>query len=83
VILAAESSQDQAKELAERVRKQIEAHPFPHAAEQPLGKVSASIGVSSWPDSGTTPEAVLEAADKAMYASKMAGKNRVTLADRL
>lgn len=35
-----------------------------------------SIGISVFPDDGTTPEALLKAADTAMYAAKHAGKNQ-------
>lgn len=54
-----------------------------HDLAQPflLGEVraciSASIGVASCPEHGTTPEALLEAADVAMYRAKRAGRNGV------
>ncbi len=54
-----------------------------HDLAQPflLGEVkaciSASIGVSSCPEHGTTPEVLLEAADVAMYRAKRAGRNGV------
>ncbi len=37
--------------------------------------VSASIGISLYPQHGTTAEELIRAADKAMYAVKRGGKN--------
>ena len=37
-----------------------------------------SAGVAAFPQHGTTGDAILQAADKALYRSKDAGKNRVT-----
>lgn len=55
------------------------------AEDIPLGRagsvrVGASIGIGVWPDSGTSVDDVLVAADMAMYQSKKKGKNRFTLA---
>jgi diguanylate cyclase (GGDEF)-like protein len=41
--------------------------------------VTVSIGVACYPDHGSSIESIKEKADKAMYESKSAGKNRVTL----
>jgi diguanylate cyclase (GGDEF)-like protein len=41
-------------------------------------KPSLSVGVVSYPDDGTTADELMISADGAMYASKRAGKNRVT-----
>lgn len=38
--------------------------------------VRPSIGISLYPQDGQTPEALLQAADTAMYAAKQAGKNQ-------
>ena len=46
----------------------------------PLGKITASMGVAVFPDHGRTAKALIEAADKALYRSKGAGRDRVTLA---
>src|SRR5690606_2793682 len=35
-----------AAQLAERLRERVASHGFPHAATQPLGRVSVSIGVA-------------------------------------
>jgi diguanylate cyclase (GGDEF)-like protein len=39
--------------------------------------VTVSIGVATFPEDGTTGEAVLTAADQAMYVAKRQGRNRV------
>ncbi|MFZ2989986.1 two-component system response regulator [Ideonella sp.] len=39
-------------------------------------QVSASIGIAMHPSDGATPDALLRAADIAMYAAKAAGRNR-------
>jgi diguanylate cyclase (GGDEF)-like protein/PAS domain S-box-containing protein len=66
--------------LAERIRKAVQAYPFAHAEHQPLGSVSISVGVACYPYDGKSPQEVLKAADQAVYASKHAGRNRVTVA---
>lgn len=40
-------------------------------------QVSASIGIARFPDDGDTPDALLRAADVAMYAAKAAGRNGI------
>jgi two-component system cell cycle response regulator len=43
-------------------------------------RLSASLGVASFPEHGTTPERLLKAADIAMYRAKHEGRNRVCVA---
>ena len=40
-------------------------------------QVSASIGVTTFPQDGSSPEQLLRHADQAMYSAKQAGKNRI------
>ena len=49
---------------------------------QPVGPVTISVGVALFPEHGTDMEALIDVADRAMYASKQMGRNRVTLAGR-
>jgi diguanylate cyclase (GGDEF)-like protein/PAS domain S-box-containing protein len=51
-----------------------------HYRGHPLGRITASMGVAIFPDHGRTAKALIEAADKALYQSKSAGRDRVTLA---
>jgi diguanylate cyclase (GGDEF)-like protein len=46
-----------------------------------LGKITASLGVASYPEHGQSVEEVIRAADAALYRAKEAGRNRVELAD--
>ena len=67
-----------AERIAERVRAAIEATPFrldaPGATTMP---VTVSIGLADRSDDANT-EALLRRTDRALYASKTAGRNRVT-----
>ena len=68
---------DQAFALAERLRAYIEAQDFPHGAKQPLGRVTISAGVATFPQDAATGEELIKAADTALYEAKHAGRNRV------
>jgi diguanylate cyclase (GGDEF)-like protein len=83
VVLCPETAHPDANVVAERIRKAVQSHPFAHADAQPLGFVSVSVGVACYPVDGQTPEAVLQSADEALYASKQNGRNRVTTAPDL
>jgi len=46
-----------------------------------LGPITFSLGVSLFPDHGSTGEAVLRAADAALYQAKFEGRDRVMMAE--
>ncbi|MEZ4402480.1 MAG: diguanylate cyclase [Kofleriaceae bacterium] len=69
-----------AAKLAERIRERIAGFRFAHGGEQPMGRVSISVGVASFPDDATDAEALVRAADDALYAAKRAGRDRAVLA---
>lgn len=80
IVLLLESTGDDAFQRADALRLQVAGHNFPHGEDQPLGRVSISVGVATWPDDGTTARQVVAAADAALYRSKRRGRNLVTMA---
>jgi len=64
---------------AEQLRKGIEGLRPEHEG-RPLGSVTLSLGVAVFPDHGATGDAVIRAADAALYRAKQAGRNRVAVA---
>lgn len=65
--------------LAERLRLMIAEFPFAFREKQPLGCVSASIGVAAFPAQAGNAHALIEKADFALYQAKTSGRNRVCL----
>ncbi len=78
VILCRETGFADTLAQAEKVRTLIEGTAFQFGEFQPLGKVSASIGVSTYPEDGNQWSEVVKNADEALYDSKEKGRNRVT-----
>jgi diguanylate cyclase (GGDEF)-like protein len=78
VILAEGVGDSDARMLAEKILRTIAAAPFSiPGASLP---VTASIGVSVFPDHGTDPARLVRSADDAMYAVKAAGRNSCGMA---
>lgn len=66
---------DDAVDRAEQLRSAIAAAPVPYGSA--LIAVTASFGVATFPGDGRTIDALIGAADSALYAAKAAGRNRV------
>ena len=64
------------KDLAERIRKNIEGHIFENNGKT-VYRVTTSIGVSSYPFDSREQKELIQFADKALYAAKGAGRNCV------
>jgi diguanylate cyclase (GGDEF)-like protein len=71
-------SLEKGKERAERLRRTFSAGKYQHMGT-PL-TATLSIGVAIYPTHGATWQKVLHAADKAMYAAKEAGRDKVVSA---
>ncbi len=62
--------------LAERIRNEIEQHPFSH--KDNTFRITISGGLASYPLNADNPSQLLSMADSALYLSKGAGKNRIS-----
>jgi diguanylate cyclase (GGDEF)-like protein len=65
-------------QMAERLRAQVEQHEMPI-----VGRITISLGVSTWPKSDPSQQKALELADKALYRAKRQGRNQVVLCTEL
>jgi len=66
--------------VAERIRAAIEVLKVEYSDGgdvRVIGGLSASIGVATYPDGGTAVDRLLQAADRALYRAKDAGRNQV------
>ncbi len=79
MLLLPEVSQEIACERAELVRNGIK-HLHVHYHGQPLGAITISSGVATYPDHGADGDFVVRAADAAMYRAKQEGRDCVRLA---
>lgn len=77
ILLLPETGKDGAAIVAESVRSQIENYPFDGRETQPGGKVTVSVGVSTFQEDGSDAPSVLHQADQALYKAKHAGRNQV------
>jgi diguanylate cyclase (GGDEF)-like protein len=67
-----------ATELAEHIRRQVQALAIPHSGEGASGTVTVSIGVAGMtPDDATAMEELVASAAQALYRAKKGGRNRV------
>lgn len=70
-ILLPQTTLSEAKTIAERIRKRVEATAYPKR------NVTVSIGIAGFANNRTTPDQIIHAADIALYKAKSAGKNNV------
>ncbi|MFH0845775.1 MAG: diguanylate cyclase, partial [Pseudomonadota bacterium] len=67
-----------AQHRAEHLREEIKELHIQHQG-QDLGTITLSLGVASFPQNGTTEQALLQAADLALYRAKAEGRDRVVV----
>jgi diguanylate cyclase (GGDEF)-like protein len=75
-ILLPQTNLQEAGVIADRIRRKIYSTAFTHGKTQPLGAVSVSIGLSALSPALDSAEAIVRAADRALYHAKRHGKNR-------
>jgi diguanylate cyclase (GGDEF)-like protein/putative nucleotidyltransferase with HDIG domain len=77
-IILPQSASNDAFVVAERVRGRIAAE----MSKRDI-KITASLGLASWPIDGVTSDELVNAADKALYYAKETGGNRTCVASKM
>ncbi len=65
-----------AARVAERLRRVVEETPF-----ETVGHLTISLGVAQWPLHSANAARVFEIADEKLYAAKVNGRNRISVAE--
>lgn len=77
VAILPETELEGAITVAENIRRSVQAKELlKRSTNQKLGRITLSVGVAQW-HPGETAAALIERADKCLYAAKDAGRNRV------
>ena len=74
-IILPETQKKEAFLIAERIRTDIERCAFVNEEILPNKKLTASMGLSSFPEDGLLPAELISHCDKALYEAKQKGKN--------
>jgi diguanylate cyclase (GGDEF)-like protein len=77
VVLYPGASKALAYRLAQGLRRAVESQHFPGGERQPLGAVTISGGVATFPLDAPSEVELIRAADQALYQAKKAGRNRI------
>ncbi|HEX2171088.1 MAG TPA: diguanylate cyclase, partial [Dehalococcoidia bacterium] len=81
VVVLPHTGREGAVQVAERLRTWIEALDIAHPASSVSDRVAVSLGVASTLPSGKSmPDDLIQAADHALYAAKIGGRNQVQVA---
>ncbi len=77
ILVLPETPIEEALRVAERIRSRVESCEIEHMGR--ILHVTISLGIALYPLHAADRESLIKAADDAMYTSKEAGKNRVSL----
>jgi diguanylate cyclase (GGDEF)-like protein len=76
-VILPETGRVEASAIAERIRREVEG--LAHNVEGEPARLTISAGVAEYPDDASNLRELITRADKALYAAKAAGKNRVVI----
>ncbi|MDW8802211.1 diguanylate cyclase [Clostridium sp. A1-XYC3] len=77
VIILSNTDEKTSITVAERIRAEVENWEFEGEKNQPNGKITISVGVSTFPSKAKNEVELINSADDALYRAKFFNKNRV------
>ena len=81
VVILPNCEKDNAMLIANKMRETIAAEKFPYQQQQPLGNLTCTFGVATFPEDADTKELLLKKADDCLYKGKAGGRNKVLSAE--
>jgi diguanylate cyclase (GGDEF)-like protein len=78
LLLLSPTTLEGARKRAEQIREGVKLLAVRHARKS-LGTITISVGMAVFPDHAAEPEALVKAADIALYQAKQAGRDRVVV----
>jgi diguanylate cyclase (GGDEF)-like protein len=79
VLILPDAAGEGALQRAEDIRQKVQGLDVRYL-DTPLGQITVSLGVATWPGNGRARAEILSAADAALYRAKGEGRNRVIAA---
>lgn len=83
LVILPNTEESGAVQVAEKICRNVRRHPFPKRSSQPKRHFTVSIGVATYPEQGQSVDTLIEAADKALYDAKGAGRDQVGVAEAI
>ena len=77
IVIMPEAGKENAGELAERIRSDVESGAFHKKSENFQGAITVSIGVAEFPTDGGDLDTLFTVVDNALYKAKELGRNTV------
>jgi diguanylate cyclase (GGDEF)-like protein len=79
MVILPETDKALAINIAERLRNDVAKTLLPtrNTTGLPSSFITASLGIACYPDHGETTELLIDRVDKALYAAKNRGRNRI------
>lgn len=74
-VILPQTSKKETMIIGERLRQIIEQHSFPQEEILPNKKLTASLGIATFPEDAKTGPDLISAADRRLYIAKKKGKN--------
>ena len=81
LVILPNTPKDGALTAAEKIREALAHHQFLGEDDEPIGSVTLSGGVATFPEDGRRQSELVGAADEALYRAKKGGRNRVLAAE--
>lgn len=78
-VILPETRKQEAREIGERIRREVEALYFPGEESLPGGRLTISLGVAGFPEDARDLKSLIQRSDQALYAAKDQGRNRIVV----